>query len=91
MFLRGVVRHPKFDESVAALPGSVPRLEEAISGALWAIARQPDKDGVYIQKYGVWQARFRLTRSSPSILLYYSFNDRYLYALCARMAEDEVG
>lgn len=91
MFHRGVVRHPKFDESVAALSASVPRLEEAISGALWAVARQPDKDGVYIQKYGVWQARFRLTRSSPSILLYYSFNDRFLYALTAKMAEDESG
>lgn len=91
MLPRGVVRHPKFDESVAELSALAPRIDDAISGALWAIARQPDKYCIYLQKYGVWQARFRLTRNSPSILLYYSFNDRYLYALCAKVAEDEVG
>ena len=46
MAIWGVVRHKKFDECIASLSAVIPRLAEAIEGAIYSISRQPEKDGV---------------------------------------------
>ena len=85
---RGVFRHPNFDRHVQTLSDQVPRIEEGIAGALWSLARNPDGEGVYLQEYGVWQARLVILHSPADVLIFYTFNPRYLYALCAKLAED---
>ncbi len=77
---RGVVRHQKFSECVAAISLYEPMAERIIDGAIWEIQHNPKGIGVHIAELDVWQARLVLP-SPPELLLLYCINVRYVMML----------
>jgi hypothetical protein len=84
---RSVVRHPRFIEQLAELSRTHPRLVDVVDGALWELARKPDL-GIADLTIGVYFARV-FGPGTPSVVLYYSVNPRYLYALLIRAASSD--
>ena len=76
---RSAVRHPMFSETRGnALAEIYPKGRiQIIDGAVWEIQRSPKAIGMYIKELDVWQARL----SAPPVLVYYSFNRRFVTML----------
>lgn len=60
-----------------------------IEGAVWSIARDPEREGVKNQAVGVWQATIIAggDTDSPRVLLFYTFNRRLVKFLTAMLDE----
>jgi len=85
MAIRGVLRHERFDASVDQLAQAVPRLKEAVDGAIWALCRHPEF-GVKNTSIGVWQARIVVANSPSDVLLFYNHNHRLVFLLTVVLA-----
>ncbi|HET6882808.1 MAG TPA: hypothetical protein VFI31_21755 [Pirellulales bacterium] len=85
---RGVVRHDRFDSAVEELEQKVPRIRESIEGAVWALARNPEKFGVKNLSIDVWQARLTVAPSSPDVLIFYTIHARYIHLLTVALASE---
>lgn len=60
-----------------------------IEGAVWSIARDPEREGVKNQAVGVGQATIIAggDTDSPRVLLFYTFNRRLVKFLTAMLDE----
>lgn len=76
--VRGVARHERFTQSVSQLATQIPRIHDIVEGAIWSIARDPQREGVKNPVVGVWQATVVVgpNHDSPRLLIFYVFNRR---------------
>ena len=72
--LRSVVESARFEREKAAIGTDPRRIDEALEGVMWALARGPER-GVQIDGYDLWALPTYPWDNCPEMVVYYTFDD----------------
>ena len=84
--MRGIVEEARFAEDLAAIEPDAMRADEFIDGAKWILARD-DRQGPQVAPDScVWFLPMNDVPDAPSLILYYTFDQKQVYFLSIQIA-----
>lgn len=89
---REVIYFKSFEKDLRAIDSDAKRSDEFIRGAEWTLCRYPRFGTQVAADPDVWFLPIFDTTDGPSVILYYTFNDRYIGLLSIQLIDlSEVG
>lgn len=82
---RNIRKTQLFEEQIERLMGSVRRADEFIEAAEWVLSRNPYEGAQVGPLASVWFLPMTAIPDQPLIVLYYAFDDEYVWFLCIEM------
>lgn len=84
--MRGIVEEQCFAEELAAIEPDAQRSDEFLDGAKWVLARDPQQGTQVASDSRVWFLPMNDVPDAPSLILYYTFDQRQVYFLSILIA-----
>lgn len=83
--LREVIYEPRFDDELKSIEADFWRADECLCGAEWLLARAPDQGHQANPDSVVWILPVDAP-GLPPVVIYYAFDDRYVYMLSIQLS-----
>jgi hypothetical protein len=83
---REIVEHDQFRDELKAIEQDAKKADEFIDGAKWVLSRGP-QSGTRIGKSHVWFLPIAESSIIEALVIYYTFNDDYVYLLSIQKTE----
>ena len=84
--MRGIVEEARFAEDLAAIEPDAMRADEFIDGAKWILARDARQGTQVAPDSCVWFLPMNDVPDAPSLILYYTFDQKQVYFLSIQIA-----
>lgn len=84
--MRGIVEEPLFVDELAVIERDARRSDEFIDGAKWVLARDPKRGTQVGPDSCVWFLPMNDVPGMPSLILYYTFDEKMVYFLSIQLA-----
>lgn len=87
---REVIYTEKYEKELRAIDSDVKRVDEFVRGVEWEICRFPETGKRKDESKNVWGKPINDLPDQPPVVLYYTFNDQYIWFLSIRKFEHET-
>ena len=89
--LREVIYEPQFDDELTRIQPDFFRADECLQGAEWLLARAPEQGYRGNPRSSVWILPVVDVPNFPPVVIYYTFDDRYVYMLSIQLGSTGNG
>lgn len=84
--MRGIVEEARFVEDLAEIEADAARADEFIDGAKWVLGREATRGTCVGSGSCVWFLPMNDVPNAPSLILYYTFDEKRVYFLSVQVA-----
>ena len=87
---REVFHQPQFEKELREIESDIKRVDEFVRGAEWQICRDPESGKMVEGAPNVWGVPITDIPDQPPLVLYYTFNDRFIWLISIKISHHPV-